>query len=84
MTGAVGAVAVIVILISVAPDRGDGGAGEEVRASPGHSGFLFLARPANLEFIRSDFSFMDSWESFFLCTSYWSDVYLLHGLIDAV
>lgn len=28
----------------------DGGAGEEVGAGPGHSSFLFLAHPANLEF----------------------------------
>lgn len=84
MTGAVGAVAVIVILVSVAPNREDGGAGEEVGASPGHSGFLFLARPANLEFIRSDFSFMDSWESFFCSHHIGQMCIYLHGLIDAV
>lgn len=84
MTGALGAVAVIVILVSVAPDREDGGAGEEVGASPSHSGFLFLTRPANLEFIRSDFSFMDSWESIFWARHIGQMCIYLYGLIDAV
>lgn len=84
MTGAVGAVAVIVILVGVAPDREDGGAGEEVRAGPGHSGFLFLARPANLEFIRSYFTFMDSWESLFCARHVGQMCIYLYGLIDAV
>lgn len=54
--GAEGAVGVDVLLVGVTRDREDGGAGEEVRAGPGHSGFLFLTRAANLEFITSYFT----------------------------
>lgn len=54
MTGAVEAVAIIVLLVWIAPNWEKGGAGEEVGAGPCHSGFLFLARSANLEFTRSD------------------------------
>lgn len=56
MTGA----AAIVVLVRVAPKRGEGGAGEEVGASPGHSRFLFLARSADLEFTTSDNSWFKS------------------------
>lgn len=64
MTGAEGAeraVAVIVILVWIAPHWEDGGAGQEVGAGPGHSSFLFLARSADLEFTRSDDSMFERW-----------------------
>lgn len=50
MTGTEGAAAAVVaVLVGIAPERGDGGAGEEVGAGPRHSGFLFLAHSANLD-----------------------------------
>lgn len=48
------AVAMVVILVWIAPSGEAGDAGEEVGAGPCHSGFLFLAHSANLEFTRGD------------------------------
>lgn len=44
MTGAQGADegVGVGVLVGVTPHREDGGSGEEIRAGPGHSGFLFL------------------------------------------
>lgn len=54
MTGAGEAVAAVVVLVRMAPSCEAGAASEEVGAGPRHSGFLFMAHSADLEFTRGD------------------------------